>query len=339
MNLEEIEKMKVLIQNEITNKNYDKTAFQHFCVSKKEKGGELNSWSLNELKKVIDEFKHTIEQKKISELENKNKLIESMNNTKEKHEIDDCSNKDFLICPECSSPIEIVSLDESTNTLEFECTKYSHKTNIISLIQYLNNIKLVKLNNLSEFKDKCEIHKNNDYKIYCFDCKRHLCKRCLKSGEHLNHTKNDIEEIEPEQELEIISAIIKERKTELEKLTIDKNIKTKKLTEELKIQKNHENDLLNDSVNLFKNQRNKEIEIKTKEYISDINEIKKKYEKEITERKMEYKKTKNEIKYLYKLKNEKELIKYNLRIEKLNMIYKKKSKIFNLIIKLKKLKV
>ena len=124
---------------------------------------------------------------------------------------------------------------------EFECTKFNHKTNIISLIQYFNRIKNIQLSDLNEFKDKCEIHKDNNYKIYCFDCERHLCKKCLKSGEHMNHTKNYIEEIESNQELEIISEIIKERKNELEKLYRDKNIEIKKLTKELKRKENKEN--------------------------------------------------------------------------------------------------
>ena len=219
-----LEEKEALIQDEIIKKNYDKTAFLNFCTSKKEKGDDLNTLLLDEHKKLIDEFKYTFEQ---------NKLNKSLNNVKHTHnsdkisEISDCSNNDFLICPECSSPIEIVSLDEDTNMFEFECTKFNHKTNIISLIQYFNRIKNIQLGDLNEFKDKCEMHKDNKYKIYCFDCERHLCKKCLKSGEHMNHTKNYIEEIESNQELEIISEIIKERKNELEKLYRDKNIEIK----------------------------------------------------------------------------------------------------------------
>ena len=97
----------------------------------------------------------------------------------------------------------------------------------------------MKINNLSEFKDKCEIHKDNNYYIsYCFDCKCHICNECLKSGAHLTHKKNNIIEIKPiEQELNIISEFIKEHKNELARLYNEKEMKTKELNDELKIKK------------------------------------------------------------------------------------------------------
>ena len=33
------------------------------------------------------------------------------------------TNNNFLVCPECFSAIEIISINEDTNMLEFNCTK------------------------------------------------------------------------------------------------------------------------------------------------------------------------------------------------------------------------
>ena len=97
---------------------------------------------------------------------------------------------DLLVCPECSSSIEIINLDEVNNMLEFKCSKNNHKNNKISIAQYLKNTeKNQNIKNLNEFKDKCDIHKNNHYISYCFDCKNHLCNECIQNGKHINHKK------------------------------------------------------------------------------------------------------------------------------------------------------
>jgi len=45
-----------LLQTEIIEKNYDKTAFINFCLSKKENGDDLNNWTLDELTEIVHEF-------------------------------------------------------------------------------------------------------------------------------------------------------------------------------------------------------------------------------------------------------------------------------------------
>ena len=55
-NMEEIQAKQTLLQTEIIDKNYDKTAFINFCLSKKENGDDLNNWSLEELKQIVTEF-------------------------------------------------------------------------------------------------------------------------------------------------------------------------------------------------------------------------------------------------------------------------------------------
>ena len=55
-NMEEIQAKQALLQTEIIEKNYDKTAFINFCLSKKENGDDLNNWTLDELKEIVNEF-------------------------------------------------------------------------------------------------------------------------------------------------------------------------------------------------------------------------------------------------------------------------------------------
>ena len=53
---DEITAKQTLLQSEIIEKNYDKTAFINFCLSKKENGDDLNNWSLDELTQIVQEF-------------------------------------------------------------------------------------------------------------------------------------------------------------------------------------------------------------------------------------------------------------------------------------------
>ena len=54
--MEEIQAKQSLLQAEIIEKNYDKTAFINFCLSKKENGDDLNNWTLDELHVIVKEF-------------------------------------------------------------------------------------------------------------------------------------------------------------------------------------------------------------------------------------------------------------------------------------------
>ena len=55
-NNNESQKKKDLIQTEIINKNYEYKHFQDFCNSRKQVNGNLNLFSYNELKSLIDDF-------------------------------------------------------------------------------------------------------------------------------------------------------------------------------------------------------------------------------------------------------------------------------------------
>jgi len=84
--MEEIQKKQILIQTEIIEKNYDKTAFINFCLSKKENGDDLSNYTYEELQSVVDELvsskqasfeedKKDNEKTKIEKLEKKEEIF------------------------------------------------------------------------------------------------------------------------------------------------------------------------------------------------------------------------------------------------------------------------
>ena len=53
---EEFQKKQNLLQTEIIEKQFDKTAFINFCMSKKDNGDDLNNWTLEELTEIVQQF-------------------------------------------------------------------------------------------------------------------------------------------------------------------------------------------------------------------------------------------------------------------------------------------
>ena len=74
---EEFSRKQSLLQTEILEKNYDRTAFINFCMSKKENGDDLNNWTYEELTQIIQEFV------KFHNQENNNEIKENTNHTGE----------------------------------------------------------------------------------------------------------------------------------------------------------------------------------------------------------------------------------------------------------------
>ena len=140
----------------------------------------------------------------------------------------------YYSCTECTSLIEILSINEDNNIIEFKCLNKdnNHEKKIISIKEYILKMEKYKQKNN---EDRCKEHslnKNNKYVSYCFDCNRHLCKECLKSRSHLNHKKNNIIEIKPiKEELSIIEEIINDYEIKIE------NLKTEKLNKEKELKK------------------------------------------------------------------------------------------------------
>ena len=102
-------------------------------------------------------------------------------------------NEIYYNCTECQSSIEILSINEKECSIEFRCINNNHKIKM-SIKEYFE--KMQDYNDKNINFDICQIH-NNKYECYCLDCKIHLCKECLKLRNHINHTKNNIIEIQP----------------------------------------------------------------------------------------------------------------------------------------------
>ena len=82
---QEIQAKQNLLQTEIIEKNLDKGSFINFCLSKKENGDDINIWTLDELKEVINEFKSKKNEENSKNSENKN-IISSENQEEIKKE-------------------------------------------------------------------------------------------------------------------------------------------------------------------------------------------------------------------------------------------------------------
>ena len=54
---EERESKQKLLNQEITNKNYNQIDFINFCLSKKENGDNIDNWTMEELLALIKDFK------------------------------------------------------------------------------------------------------------------------------------------------------------------------------------------------------------------------------------------------------------------------------------------
>ena len=153
------------------------------------------------------------------------------------------SNQILYNCSECASVIEIISIDQ--DNIEFQCLNNHNKK--ITIKEYLDKMK--EYNNIILNNYVCDIHKE-EYVSYCFECNMHLCKECLKTGDHYYHFKIDIIEIIPNNDvLTKIRNLIKNNKIKIKNLKI--------------IQKETENKIShikNDNINKIK-----DIKIKKKE--------------------------------------------------------------------------
>ena len=84
-NMEEIQAKQTLLQTEIIDKNYDKTAFINFCLSKKENGDDLNNWTLDELKQIVSEFVSTQNEGQSVQVDSQPKILKKWRNSTRKN--------------------------------------------------------------------------------------------------------------------------------------------------------------------------------------------------------------------------------------------------------------
>ena len=168
-------------------------------------------------------------------------------NKKEINDMNDApileSNKILYNCSECASVIEIVSIDQ--DNIEFQCLNNHNKK--IAIKEYLEKMK--EYNNIILNNNICNTHRE-EYVSYCFECKMHLCKECLKTGNHSYHFKINIIEIIPNDDvLKKIRNLININKIKIKKLNIKKKETENKI-----------NGILNENINKIK-----DIKIKEKE--------------------------------------------------------------------------
>jgi len=113
--MEEIQAKQTLLQREIIEKNYDKTAFINFCLSKKENGDDLNNWTLDELSEIVKEFVQTQNQQQ-AQVETKTET--KMDTPKKEGENQEIKKEDI-------EKMEKFNAEESKNFKEkvIECRK------------------------------------------------------------------------------------------------------------------------------------------------------------------------------------------------------------------------
>ena len=215
----------------------------------------------------------------------------------------------YYNCTECNSLIEILSINEKENTIEFICSNQHKK--LMPIKEFLD--KMMDNDNVDINKDICQIHKNQ-YMSFCFDCKKHLCKDCLKTRDHIYHNKNNIIEIQPiKTELKIIKKIVKYYDDKLEKLKNKKFLIKKRLNSFLDKCKTNIDNILQKEINNSETKKKLELENNKIKFSSDIKKIREKYERE--------------IKNLKEIFNKNEIIidnKYQIKKEKLELYYKYK---------------
>jgi len=234
-------------------------------------------------------------------------------------------NSIFTICPDCSSLIEILSINDNNSSLEYKCLnekmKHTEKTNfIITIEDYLKKIKGKRDNIIDEIKDKCYIenHNLNNYVSYCLDCKCHLCDECLKSKGHINHRKSNMPEIQPtEEELKIIKEVINDYKKEKKDLENKKKEKTEEIDKLLKKEKEEEKNNYDKKIKDSEKKEKEEIKENENKYLSDVENIKKEYEEKLKIRKNQYLEDKDKIIDKFNLIHEKLENEFNLKIRKI----------------------
>ena len=217
-------------------------------------------------------------------------------NSQEKEEIaNQLKLKEILYnCSECSSPIDISSIDEEKLTIEFNCINNNHKKKM-KIKEFINKMKKYNDNNIN--RDVCQQHNDNIYECFCVDCNRHLCKECLKTRNHVNHQKNSITETQQNKnELKIVNDIIKFYDEKIDNSEKEKSKKIKTINNKYKKYKDRMKEL---NKKKYEDKIKKEIEIIRDKYLSDR---KKMGEDNIKLRKHKYYKEINDIKNKYKIK-------------------------------------
>ena len=224
-------------------------------------------------------------------------------------------NNLYYNCTECSSTIEILSLNEQE--IEFKCNNKHHVKTPIS--DYINKMK--KYNTLKLNYNICNMH-NKEYSSYCFDCNIHLCKDCIKSREHSYHYKIYLFEIIPTNKvLNDFENLINENKNFIINLNNEKIIKENKLKIILNNNINKINKKKYKEKGIIKIEENKRKKLCDENYASKIKKLKEEYKKEFKRIKIEYEQNINYIQNKFKNMNILNESYYNFKIDFLKTKY------------------
>ena len=230
-------------------------------------------------------------------------------------------NELYYNCTECSSSIEILSINEKEGNIEFKCSNNNHIKKI-SIKDYINKMKDYndkKINN-----DICIYHNHNQkYECYCLTCEKHLCKECLKSRNHISHNKSNIIEIQPnKKELDMIKNIIEYYEKKIDYLKKEKKYKNQLLNDKLKESKRKIEEKLKIKIEENNKYLCNELKLYTDEYKKEQKDIRTKYINEMKLAKYKYEKNINKIKNNYKIINDYNNIIHKNMIETLDKKYK-----------------
>ena len=258
-------------------------------------------------------------------------------------------------CLECSSNIEIKELDETNNTLSFECPNHGDQN--ISIKEYLQNMpKNTYLYNKCCICEKQQNQINNDNIFkYCFNCKKVICNNCIykHNKNHLYidndklcikclvHPKNNNKNYCFDCKVHLCEDCLKERKHWMHKKidileVMPKNEEINTLLNSINSNKNKINKLQIEKNNLFvvlEEKYNKNLENEKEKKNQLILENNKNLEKELLSNeqkcnneiekiKKKFEKEAQLIREKYNEKNEKDINDYNKKIDSIKADYK-----------------
>lgn len=209
-------------------------------------------------------------------------------------------------CTKCLSLIKILSIKENKNIIEFECSNENNNHKVsITIEDYLKHRLKIKNKLYGNEVDLCNDHKEIN-KAYCFDCYKHLCEKCLCEGNHIDHSKINIIEIQPiQEELKIMDKIIDYYDDKIEQLQKTYISRSNKIKDLKKDQKKKINKIKNKKLKEIEDTKKKELKEAKENYLMDISIIKEKFEKDLKKLKNDYEVKTNKINNKYKLIKEK----------------------------------
>ena len=86
-NQDQLSLKQELLKEEIIANNYDGQKFLEYCINLKENGDDMNNWTYEELKLVVENFKADSNLKEEKKKEKNNKKINKKKKKKKKNKI------------------------------------------------------------------------------------------------------------------------------------------------------------------------------------------------------------------------------------------------------------